>query len=240
MAAAMQWLVQGCRSGDSLFFHFSGHGSQRMDINSDELDGFDETLCPLDYEINGMISDDEIHTTIVEPLPTGVKLHAVIDACHSGSSLDLPYLCKLHRNGFWQWEVHSKKETSGGIAICFSGCDDDQTSSDTSAFTREIMTGAMTYCFIQAVESEPGVTYGRILQSMRSAIREASTGIRVGGPIASLLGKVFQIGLTQVVVARAGKMGGEDCMLPISILFLHVPQLSSSLKFNIFQEKFIL
>lgn len=93
----MRWLVHGCRAGDSLVFHFSGHGSQRFDISMDEVDGYDETLCPLDYEISGMISDDEVNETIVRPLPRGVKLHAVIDACHSGSSLDLPFVCKTNR-----------------------------------------------------------------------------------------------------------------------------------------------
>ena len=97
MAAALQWLVQGCHPGDSLFFHFSGHGSQSVDFGKDEIDGFDETLCPVDYEVNGMISDDEVNDTIIRPLPPGVKLHAVIDSCHSGSSLDLPYVCKTTR-----------------------------------------------------------------------------------------------------------------------------------------------
>ncbi|CAA6664390.1 unnamed protein product [Spirodela intermedia] len=165
MVAAMRWLVHGCRPGDSLVFHFSGHGSQKFDTSMDEVDGYDETLCPLDYEISGMISDDEVNEMIVRPLPRGVKLHAVVDACHSGSSLDLPYVCKANRNGDYHWEVrtHVKKATSGGLAICFSGCDDHQTSSDTSVFTQDIVTGAMTYCFIQAVENGPGVTYGHIL-----------------------------------------------------------------------------
>lgn len=46
--AAMQWLVKDCQSGDSLVFHFSGHGSQQLDTNNDEMDGFDETPCPLE------------------------------------------------------------------------------------------------------------------------------------------------------------------------------------------------
>ena len=56
----------------------------------------------------------------------------------------------------------------------------------------------MTYSFIQAIENEPGTTYGRLLTAMRSAIREASTGIRMSGPIVSLMRKVFNFGLTQV------------------------------------------
>ncbi len=38
---ALQWLAAGNRSGDSLFFHFSGHGGQRSDSNGDESDGME-------------------------------------------------------------------------------------------------------------------------------------------------------------------------------------------------------
>lgn len=94
---AMFWLVQGCQPGDSLVFHYSGHGSQQRNYSGDEADGYDETLCPLDFETQGMIVDDEINETIVKPLPHGVKLHALIDACHSGTVLDLPFLCRMNR-----------------------------------------------------------------------------------------------------------------------------------------------
>lgn len=217
----MRWLVQGCQSGDSLVLHYSGHGSQMLNYNGDEADGYDETLCPMDYEIEGMIMDDEINETIVRTLPTGAKLHAIIDACHSGTILDLPFLCKMDRAGFFAWEDHSPrsgayKGTSGGLAISFSGCDDNQTSADTSALSGNTITGALTYCFIQAVESEPGATYGRLLYAMRLAIRTASTGIRINGPIASLIKTVFGVGLTQE------------------------PQLSSSEPFDIYRKQFLL
>ena len=61
------------------------------------MDGYDETLCPLDFETQGMIVDDEINAAIVKPLPRGVRLHAIIDACHSGTVLDLPFLCRMNR-----------------------------------------------------------------------------------------------------------------------------------------------
>ncbi|KAJ4824258.1 hypothetical protein Tsubulata_031286 [Turnera subulata] len=71
MRMAMYWLLQGCQPGDSLVFHFSGHGSQQRNYTGDEVDGFDETLCPLDFETQGMIVDDEINAAIVKPLPPG-------------------------------------------------------------------------------------------------------------------------------------------------------------------------
>ena len=44
-----------------------------------------------------MLLDDEINETIVQPLGPGVKLHAIVDSCHSGTILDLPYLCRISR-----------------------------------------------------------------------------------------------------------------------------------------------
>ncbi|CAL4915626.1 unnamed protein product [Urochloa decumbens] len=183
---AMYWLVQGCQPGDSLVFHYSGHGAQQRNYSGDEVDGFDETLCPLDFETQGMIVDDEINAAIVRPLPHGVKLHALIDACHSGTALDLPFLCRMNRSGQYVWEDHRPrsgvwKGTSGGEAISFSGCDDDQTSADTSALSKVTSTGAMTYCFIQAIERGQGTTYGSILNSMRSTIRSTGDSAGVGG-----------------------------------------------------------
>ncbi|KAI3836743.1 hypothetical protein MKW92_037771 [Papaver armeniacum] len=218
---ALQWLMEGCKSGDSLVFHYSGHGAQQPNRNGDEVDGFDETICPLDYEKEGMILDDEINATIVRPLPKGATLHAIIDACHSGTVLDLPYFCRMNQNGYYTWEDHSPpsgayKGTSGGLALCFSACDDHQTSADTSALAGNAMTGAMTFSFIQAVQSAPGLTYGALLLAMRTAIREAKTGIRFNGPITSVLRKMFHIGLSQE------------------------PQLSASEKFDIYSKRVVL
>lgn len=88
---AIQWLVEDARPNDSLFFHYSGHGSQVKDLDGDEDDGYDETIVPLDYESAGQIIDDELHARMVKPLAPGVRLTALFDSCHSGSALDLPY-----------------------------------------------------------------------------------------------------------------------------------------------------
>lgn len=94
---AMRWLVSGCQAGDSLVFHFSEHDMQKISHSGDEVDGLDEALCPLDFESQGKIVDNEINETIVRPLPKGAKLHAIMDACHSGTVLDLPFVCKMNR-----------------------------------------------------------------------------------------------------------------------------------------------
>jgi hypothetical protein len=53
----------------------------------------------------GMIVDDELNRLLVNPLPPRVRLHAIVDACHSGTVLDLEYRCKVKSDGIhWKME----------------------------------------------------------------------------------------------------------------------------------------
>nr|AFK93070.1 MC1 [Petunia x hybrida] len=181
--SALRWLVQGCQPGDSLVFFYSGHGTRVRDRDGDEVDGHDESLCPVDYESEGRILDDEINATIVRPLPRGATLHGIIDTCFSGTFLDLPFMCRINREGYFMWEDHrisSYKGTNGGTAISISACDDHQNSGDTTAFTG-FPTGALTYSFIKTLEQEPKLSYGRLLMSMHNKIHEAQKGVGLTG-----------------------------------------------------------
>lgn len=97
---AFHWLVDGATAGMSLFLHYSGHGGTQEDKapDTDEVDGQDETLIPVDYESNGVIVDDELHDILVAKLPQGVRLTCIFDCCHSGSILDLPYTYTIDGN----------------------------------------------------------------------------------------------------------------------------------------------
>jgi hypothetical protein len=70
-----------------LFFNFSGHGTQIADLDGDEEDGFDEAICPSDFDISGSLTDDVLCGWL-ESLPVH-RLFAVCDCCHSGTCLDL-------------------------------------------------------------------------------------------------------------------------------------------------------
>lgn len=236
---ALHWLVQGCQPGDSLVFHYSGHGSRQRNYNGDEVDGYDETLCPLDFETQGMIVDDEINAAIVRPIPHGVKLHAIIDSCHSGTVLDLPFLCRMDRSGKYVWEDHRPrsgvwKGTSGGEVISISGCDDNQTSADTSALSQNTSTGAMTFCFIQAIEHGQAATYGNILNSMRNVIRSTgSGGGGGGGAVASLLGGSGGAVTSLVsMLLTGGSVGGGGLR--------QEPQLTACEPFDVYTKPFSL
>jgi hypothetical protein len=65
-----------------------------------------ETILPTDHKRAGQIVDDDLNRALVRPLQTGVTLHAVIDACHSGTALDLPYRTTT-KNGRFDWKVSS-------------------------------------------------------------------------------------------------------------------------------------
>ncbi|KAF9358675.1 Ca(2+)-dependent cysteine protease [Mortierella sp. AD094] len=96
----MKWLVKDAEPQDSLFFHYAGHGGRIKDFSyngkaehlGDEADGYDEIIYPCDYLRSGIISDDEMYDLMVKELPEGVQLTALVDACHSGTMLDLPYV----------------------------------------------------------------------------------------------------------------------------------------------------
>ncbi|KAH8825296.1 caspase domain-containing protein [Flagelloscypha sp. PMI_526] len=89
----MLWLVEDAQPDDSLFFFYSGHGASVEDQDGDEVDGKDEAILPCDFNTpeGGFIRDDDLHAIMVAPLPEGCRLTALMDCCHSGTCMDLPY-----------------------------------------------------------------------------------------------------------------------------------------------------
>mmetsp|Transcript_9213 Transcript_9213/g.30737 ORF Transcript_9213/g.30737 Transcript_9213/m.30737 type:complete len:491 (-) Transcript_9213:1394-2866(-) len=164
---ACQWLVAGAGLGDVLFFHFSGHGSQQRDDSGMESDGYNETIVPCDMQ---QIVDDELWNNLVFPLPSGVRLTAVMDCCHSGTGLDLPFTWKHNR-----WLEDENPSHSCGDVQLFSGCQDDQTSSDGDVEKFKIG-GAMTNAFIRAYNAQPFQTYPEFLSRLKSNLRSAGFG----------------------------------------------------------------
>jgi hypothetical protein len=76
-------------------YSYTGHGGQLKDRNDDESDGQDEVLFPSDYAQSGCLTDDEIYAEFVARISPGVHVVAVIDSCHSGTAMDLPYVCQV-------------------------------------------------------------------------------------------------------------------------------------------------
>ena len=102
MITELQHLVNVSRPGDSVFFHYSGHGGfLEADQNSFKAknEQYDQTLIPLDHTSHGQIRDFNLFHHFVRPMARGVKVTCLMDCCHSGSVLDLPYSYQPTRRG---------------------------------------------------------------------------------------------------------------------------------------------
>eukprot|EP01063_Lacrimia_lanifica_P011149 TRINITY_DN17934_c0_g1_i1.p1 TRINITY_DN17934_c0_g1~~TRINITY_DN17934_c0_g1_i1.p1 ORF type:complete len:381 (+),score=185.72 TRINITY_DN17934_c0_g1_i1:130-1143(+) len=104
----LKWLVAQTGPGDVAVLTYSGHGVQVPDECGDEEDGKDECLAPMDYQSAGFITDDELLNTLVVPLPSGARLVCIMDCCHSGTILDLPFTFLGDENGMQCLEADPK------------------------------------------------------------------------------------------------------------------------------------
>lgn len=172
----MKWLVFNAKKGDKLFLMFSGHGGQQKQEKQDEEDGQDEIMYPTDFEKCGSITDNEINSILVHDLPQGVKLTVVMDMCHSGTSLDLPYLYipknkSFIKNYAKQYPVDNESvlsKSSKGDVLFFSGCRDDQLSVDGGLFNAPV--GAMTAAFLAILFRNPDVKISNLIESVLQLI----------------------------------------------------------------------
>jgi len=138
----MKTLIQELKilkSSDIFIFHFSGHGSNRIDLNGDELDKKDELIVPIDFNY---IIDDELYNTIYTHLKSNIFYIFLFDSCHSGTMLDLQYTL-IENNK----TIMNNKNKNHFNLISISGCKDNQYSSD--AFIDNNYAGAMTTSFLK-------------------------------------------------------------------------------------------
>ncbi|KAJ7843698.1 caspase domain-containing protein, partial [Mycena leptocephala] len=84
---AIDDMVHKAQEGDRFVFLYSGH-TAHMKNRSNCEDGMDGYLIPADGEEH-KITDDELRQHLIDVLPAGSSLVAVIDSCHNESLLDL-------------------------------------------------------------------------------------------------------------------------------------------------------
>jgi metacaspase-1 len=130
--AAIDWLVSNLRPGENVFFQYSGHGGQVRDKNGDEVSGFDSCIYPINNGKIEVITDDEIRTRLASKIPAGCKCFIVIDACHSGTAVDLRYKWETPSFGKIIMSEDKKYSKTFGTVIFLSGCRDSQTAADTA------------------------------------------------------------------------------------------------------------
>lgn len=182
----LRLFVENAKQDDTLFFHYSGHGSYINDTNGDEEDGRDECLVPLDYNQSGLIPDDELKL-IISKLPEGCKMTAILDCCHSGTGFDLRYNTRLHLRTGFRWNgrvrkfvrsfdlrnsVNQRQTITPANIVMFSGCRDNQTSAD--AYEDGNFVGAMSWGFKKIVSTSniQSITYTEFLRKLRALLKQ--------------------------------------------------------------------
>ncbi|KAG1723923.1 caspase domain-containing protein [Suillus paluster] len=122
--SALRWLVKDAQPGDRLFFHYSGHGGQIIDLDGRHVDGFEKAIHPVDWVCAGEIVTKVLYDVMVKPLPTGCRLTALFDSCHSGTVLDLPYIYRA--SGRLKPNSRALAEYPQAHVVLFAGCSDLQ------------------------------------------------------------------------------------------------------------------
>ena len=158
-------LIINAKSGDVLFFYYSGHGSYTYDRNNDETDGRDEMLVSSDLQA---VLDDELKTIIQNHLSREITIIGLFDSCHSGTMLDLKYNY-LDSNNYDNYSENSKVSECQGNVIMISGCMDTQTSAE--ALIENKSQGAMTWSFIDSINKTPDCSWRELLKSMRDLLK---------------------------------------------------------------------
>lgn len=161
---ALQWLVAEAQPGDSLVFHFSGHGAQIADTTGNEKDGLDETILPIDFKQSGQIVDNDLFRNIVYPLPSGVKLTCIMDCCHSGTGMDLSF---EYDPNYKSWRDDDAAFHPPCNAVLIAGCADDDVSADCKV--RHLAGGALTSAlYTQLMETQVPFTFSSLMLAVRN------------------------------------------------------------------------
>jgi metacaspase-1 len=149
--------VDALDENDSLFVHYSGHGTYGVDPYHREEDGYSEAL----YLYDGTVWDYEI-ADIMSRVPQNALVIMAFDSCHSGGSATR-YKRKRKNNNYLKNRYIQTQEIKPGIKhrksvlrdvainrnfIFYAGCQEDQYSAD--AFIEGQYCGAFTWAWVKS------------------------------------------------------------------------------------------
>lgn len=188
--ARLTWLTGGAKANDELLFHYSGHGSQIVDRDGDELkDKMDEIICPHDMDWDGnFITDDDLRGLFAN-LPRGVNLEVVLDSCHSGTGTrEMPAITGLPAELSFKprflpppvdiacradedMEVRRLLKGNNPLNhVLFAGCRDNQTSAD--AYINGSYNGAFTYYLSKHLRDTQGdITRAELIKRVKASLK---------------------------------------------------------------------
>jgi metacaspase-1 len=179
----LQAMIGILQKGDTMLFHYSGHGSYIPDTNFDEDDKRDEILCVYEMDWDDPFVDDDLNN-IYNSVPKGATLVVTMDCCHSGTN----YRMAEMRNRFlpppsylWQQprrmmrtpkvKIYFGQDTNVGDIISLCGCAADQTCAD--AFIDHDYYGAFTYYLSESIRENSGdITYVQLIERIKNKLKD--------------------------------------------------------------------
>jgi hypothetical protein len=147
--AGLMGIIVMSSAADTVWVHYSGHGSQIRDLNGDEQDGLDECIVPCNYNMAGFITDDEIFAILKN---AKCRMILCFDSCNSGTVCDLQYSINCNAGGLVP-TVNNSKFVSNPNIFMLSGCRDVQTSADAYSMMAKQSCGAFTTSLIETLRS---------------------------------------------------------------------------------------
>ena len=233
-AAFRKHLIEPAKPGDTLFFHFSGHGQQVLDDNKEETDGLDETLVPVESTdqhasvgAKTNLRDDELGEWLTELSgrlrgPDGKQLGSVtvtLDSCFSGTATRGELVERGHG---WDEELDGKPPARLDVR---SGSNPEDSVQETAAEVQFLSAalstqkakerngmGVFSRALVDALNrASDQTTYRELLDDIsygvaQSGVRDQTPGMEGVGEAVLLSGKIRKLERTTRVVDVQGDM----------------------------------
>jgi hypothetical protein len=163
-------LIASAGENDVIVFTYSGHGTQVIDLNSDEGDTYDEAI----YVYDGTVLDDDLRS-IIDKMDTKATLVVISDSCFSGT---VTRIVPEHTKPRF---MPNKDITPGRVVrqhfllpeanmpeLLVSGCSDSEYSYDAEIDGR--YNGAMTAMALKVIRQDPQATYAEFHTGLRTLL----------------------------------------------------------------------
>jgi caspase domain-containing protein/subtilase family protein len=186
MLQALRNLIDRAAAGDIVVFHYSGHGSRMRDANSDEADGWDETIVPQDSRTPGVfdISDDELNALLADLGRKTRNVTFILDSCHSGTASRGGTAVRQVADDLRPPPPSNVRAAGRGLDgasdmrpfdaeyVLISGCRAGELSNEYDVAGRR--QGALTYFLTRALgEAGAGTTWRDVMDTVRGAVASA-------------------------------------------------------------------
>ena len=174
---SLMWLVEGAQPGQSMYFHFSGHGAT--------IHGLSHYLVPCDFADRGVISSDVV-TEILSKTPPGSRVVVVADCAYACSPVNLPWKVVLTEDKYrWMQDRNAHDMNHGHIITV--GCERPAAQKETVAGA-----GALSSILIETLDRHPEQQYDVLLRRLREGLKRLlGSGSKL--PSLSSTHKVFHL-----------------------------------------------